>query len=280
MKCALCDSKSTVLFVLRNDREMLRCLDCKIIMEYPLPERDDYYKSMEYYYSDVDPGKNVSESRTKMYRNFIVKVSEMNGGKGRILDIGCGNGYFLELANDDGYQSYGVEVNSDLVRMANNREGLNVKCGEIHELNFKEHYFDVITMWNIFDELLDPRHYLQEVRRILRKDGILFIRVPNVDFHYPISFLTKKKNFLGVPYGTNVFHNFNFSKKGIKILLKREGFRSVNVVNSPLTTGDPYGTSMKVKLLKFSVSFVVQCIFVMSAGMITVGPSLNIYARK
>ena len=99
---------------------------------------------------------------------------------GRHLDIGCGAGQFLELSRSLGMNVYGVEPNRAAAQAANSK-GLSVTCGILHDGQFPDHYFDLITMNHVFEHVREPLDTLIEAGRILKPGGTLIITTPNAE---------------------------------------------------------------------------------------------------
>jgi len=100
--------------------------------------------------------------------------------RGKLLDIGCGNGYFLAQMRDLGWDVVGVEPDPNAVKVAKEEYDLNVFCGAIEEIKFPENSFDVITMNHVIEHVLDPITLLSECKRILKPNGKLIVITPNI----------------------------------------------------------------------------------------------------
>jgi SAM-dependent methyltransferase len=99
-------------------------------------------------------------------------------GTGRILDVGCGGGGFLYRLKQWGWETYGVEPSETGARQAQSL-GLTVKHGMLQGAGFDDEFFDVIRLSNVVEHLPDPRATFDEIRRILKPHGIVYITVPN-----------------------------------------------------------------------------------------------------
>jgi SAM-dependent methyltransferase len=105
------------------------------------------------------------------YRNSIHYVE-----RGRLLDIGCGNGTELYKLKKMGWETYGVEVNQAASERARS-EGLSVFTGDLFEANFPDDSFDVVRMSFVLEHLTNPRQTLAEIKRILRPQGRIYISI-------------------------------------------------------------------------------------------------------
>ncbi|MBI5592578.1 MAG: class I SAM-dependent methyltransferase [Deltaproteobacteria bacterium] len=98
-----------------------------------------------------------------------------------VLDIGCGNGRFLQGLINKNYSGYGIELPSKSAERASRIPGLNLKTGQLCEDDFGEHFFDAVTMWHVIEHLPEPRKTLQIIGKILKQGGYLMASLPNID---------------------------------------------------------------------------------------------------
>ena len=105
--------------------------------------------------------------------------------EGNLLEIGCATGAFLNLANDSGYQTTGIEPTSERVAYARKRYGLNVICGAVgdenQDINLKTESFDVVVMIAVIEHVLNVRETVQFVHKCLCPGGILYLTTPDVN---------------------------------------------------------------------------------------------------
>lgn len=98
---------------------------------------------------------------------------------GRILDVGCSTGIFLDAMREAGWDTLGVEIAPDAVAYARDRLNLNVLAGQLldHELPFES--FDAVTFWDVLEHTFDPFENLKEANRLLKIGGIIALTIPN-----------------------------------------------------------------------------------------------------
>lgn len=283
-RCFLCGSHNINPLFRRGESLMLKCQDCSLVYEFPHIDKNTYLKQINEHYSKVDPSQEVALSRKRLYEGFLRQLRHPKTPDSRILDIGCGQGYFLFLAKNDGWDTYGVEINPGLVRVGNKKYGVNIQCVDFKEAEFPDKYFDVITLWNVFDEILDPLKCIMEIKRILKPGGLLYLRTPNAAFHIALCRAQQKLEKIHLayllPHQSFVFHILNFSADTLYRILSQNGFCNIKLKNSDLTSGDPYGVKKMVGGLKILASFVANAIFTLSAGKIMLAPSIEVYAKN
>jgi len=107
------------------------------------------------------------------YRHSIPFVQ-----KGRLLDIGCGNGTELYKLKSMGWETYGVEMDEEAAARAR-AKGLDVFTGDLFERNFPDHFFHVVRMSFVLEHLPNPRETLKEIKRILLPQGRIYISIQN-----------------------------------------------------------------------------------------------------
>ena len=98
----------------------------------------------------------------------------------RLLDIGAGNGDFLELARSAGWKVQGVEPDAKAAAVCRARK-LDVRIGGIEQLAEERECFDYITISHVIEHVHDPRRLLASAFDLLKPGGCLFIDTPNID---------------------------------------------------------------------------------------------------
>jgi 2-polyprenyl-3-methyl-5-hydroxy-6-metoxy-1,4-benzoquinol methylase len=240
------------------------------------------------HYSSIDPHESVGAAKRKFFRKALGILSRTKSSRSRkILDIGCGFGYFLDLAARYGWDVYGVEIVKQGVETSRAKFGkAKIHHGTLNNANHRQMAFDAITLWDVLVEINDPFSELNECYRILRDGGTIGIRVRNSLFQklvfYFHSRFQKVANKIGIkkPY---VFHQYSFNRKSITSLLTRAGFSNIKVRNSPLSQGDPYkhvNNAQLIKLVKYMIVAISEATYFLSFGRIIIGPSLLIWAEK
>jgi len=283
-KCVLCDSSNISALFRKEEGAMVKCRNCALIYQFPQISKDRYLQDIQKYYSEVDPSLRVAYSRKRLYKRFLCQIENIKRKNARLLDVGCGWGYFLSLVKNDGWKAYGLELNPDLVERGVQNYGLDIQCADFEESNLRKSYFDVITLWNVFEELPDPLRCLLKVKNFLRPGGILYLRTPNGAFHlftYRIQQVLRKLHLAHLmPYQSSIFHIFNFSNKTLQLMLSNVGFENIKIKNSWPTSGDPYGVKKGVRGFKIFVYLIAQGVSILTRGKLTVAPSIEVFAEN
>jgi 2-polyprenyl-3-methyl-5-hydroxy-6-metoxy-1,4-benzoquinol methylase len=147
---------------------------------------------------------------------------------GKLLEIGFGDGSFLEAMAKRGWTAYGIDISDEAVALASKRPNLCVQKGDLLECGFQDSFFDLVVMRHVLEHLENPSDTLVEVRRIHRPGGVVFIAVPNIDSIE--SRIARDKWFHLDPR----YHLMHYSAKTISKLLTEVGFENVNVSHMTL----------------------------------------------
>src|SRR3989344_8061231 len=208
--------------------ELWLCPNCQAMAT--LPKLND--EELQKYYQGVYYGRRksfidqfINNERVwtikKLIKNKRFFADAQNDEQKTILDIGCGNGLFLNGLRKMGWKITGTELAPE-----NHVHPyvLPFVCQKpINECVFTEESFDVITMWHTLEHFINPSFYLTEANRLLKKRGGLIIEVPN--FKSWQFFLTGKYWFpLEVPR-----HRTHFSPKAIKTILEKSEFQIIRI---------------------------------------------------
>lgn len=151
---------------------IVRCKSCRLAYLNPRPSRAAIGK----YYP---PGFFAGRSRAVMEQRYRVQAEYLSGlTPGRLLDVGCANGDWMQLMAERGWSVAGIEPSSN----AQNPHGLEIRHGGFPEsADFAPQSFDVITAWAVFEHLHDPRAAFERASALLRPGGRLIALVTNIN---------------------------------------------------------------------------------------------------
>lgn len=109
------------------------------------------------------------------------RVREHVSQAGRVLDIGCGDGFFLDAMRARGWTVRGTDVESVVVWHARERLGIEATVADLEDDELPEGPFDAITMWGVLQLLYKPQEALERIAPLLAPGGVLAIGVSNID---------------------------------------------------------------------------------------------------
>jgi 2-polyprenyl-3-methyl-5-hydroxy-6-metoxy-1,4-benzoquinol methylase len=224
--CILCHSAERVLLFRQGDWSVYRCIGCGLGFLDPRPDADELsalYRG-DYFQSHYDAGLKVDSPEMKRRLSQEThRIRFFRGSKpqGRLLDIGCGMGYFLFACQRRGYQVEGMDISADSAAYVRAELGIPVAVGAIDQIDYPAASFDIITMWHFLEHAPQPEAYLQKARQWLKPDGILVVDVPN----YQGTDARKQwDHWTGwsLPY-----HFYHFTPQTLETFLAKEGFRTI-----------------------------------------------------
>jgi len=169
---------------LKQDQEhmvtnVVRCNKCGFVYTNPLILLDSQkggYTNAEGYRPSAD---NIEPEELF---NFTMNLIERYNTDGKtLLDVGCGKGEFLNVAEKKGWQVYGIEPSRNLANYAIEKYNLGVKSTSLEDAGFPDSFFDVVTLNMVLEHLDEPKSTLIEINRVLKNNGFLFIEAPNMD---------------------------------------------------------------------------------------------------
>jgi len=163
----------------------VRCSDCKhrYLELYPSDEQLTrmYDKS---YFSDGGGwvcgywGGSYESNERHLRDEAVRALRDIPVKRGRILEIGCAGGFFLDEARVAGFDVTGVELNPEMAEHARTKLGLTVHCGMFEDVGLEPHSFDVVVVQDVLEHIRDPRAFVTSVYKLLRPDGCFFVRGP------------------------------------------------------------------------------------------------------
>jgi 2-polyprenyl-3-methyl-5-hydroxy-6-metoxy-1,4-benzoquinol methylase len=241
-------------FVSKEKFEVYICRQCDFLFTNNFPSNSSIGK----YYDDL---KYISHSNTKkgfvnkLYHfvracmikrklNFVCKQSKKKTGK--ILDIGCGTGYFLNEAKRKGWKTFGIEKNECAGNMAIERFNLIVKP-EHHIYKFPKESFDVITLWHVLEHLENLNEIMEKIYDLLLPDGIVVVAVPNCSSYDAKHYKTYWAGY-DVPR-----HLWHFTPETMELFVKKNKF---NIICKKIMPFDAFYISLLSERYKKVNSFI------------------------
>jgi 2-polyprenyl-3-methyl-5-hydroxy-6-metoxy-1,4-benzoquinol methylase len=225
VKCNIC----SFVFVNPIDKDynlvdgpILEGKNSKLLISSKLSDINDSWEIpfIEIYLREV----SSRQMNARNYLNIINKFT--NEANGKILDIGSFIGVFLNETKKYGYDSYGIEPLVSPSIFARGHFGLkNIVTNKLVDHLYENDYFDLITAFQVFEHLPNPTEEIKICRKILKKNGLLVIEVPNIDTILLQIFRGKHRHFVRD-------HLSFFSAKTLKYFLEKNSF-SVEYIYYP-----------------------------------------------
>lgn len=250
--CSLCGTphlpEISAVFV-KHRFPYYRCTICSLVYPSPRP-KPDYIEKL---YTDGRFANMFYEiylpsAEYRMDTIFKERVEEIIMPRiscGRLLDIGCSSGHFLKVAQDHGFEVYGIEPNAEMVKFSTeNLKLVNIRQGYFSGDEYPREYFDVVTLWDILEHVLDPNQVLKSVREILKPGGWVFAYTPN--FNSFNVFITSYDSEMFAPD----IHIRHYSPKTFKKEFEKANFMVKDVVTKGLDI-QHIETTLKVNSEKY-----------------------------
>ncbi len=200
---------------------LIQCVKCRLIFLDPIPEKsyfDTIYEASGCYPEGGDQ---------RLKRDLEILGSHR--GEGKILEVGIGNCLFLNLAREQGWDVYAVELNPNNVNTAQKLGFNNVYLGTVESAPFKEGSFDCVHMSSVLEHVLDPKATIMKLQAFLKPGGVLMLSaIPNIDsfYHRFIETVLGNNSFIVgfgcAPHLTWIppFHLFYFNRHNLKMLIE------------------------------------------------------------
>lgn len=201
-----------------SQETLVECQNCELVYTSPRLRRDLILKS----YTEAEDPMYVSQAEGRI-RSFetCLKAVEKFKKQGNILDVGAAAGFFLKVAKDKGWNTYGIEPSQYLSNFGNQKYGLKIACGTIETAPKDLPAMDVVTLWDVLEHTFDPKDVLERCNRFLKKDGYVVINYPNIG-NWMARLAGRKYWFI------LSVHLYYFVPKTIKKYLEKTGFEVVS----------------------------------------------------
>jgi 2-polyprenyl-3-methyl-5-hydroxy-6-metoxy-1,4-benzoquinol methylase len=179
--CHLCDRivPARAKYAQRGTWSYLRCPNCGLVLVYPSPDDkalQDFYNNS--YQVDFDSYFKGTRRRSKITLNMLAKHYPKPG---RLLEVGCSYGGFLDEARLKGWDVTGVELSQIAATFARDQLGLRVFCGDLREqLQQLGEPYDVVAIFHVIEHLPNPPALLELCRKLIKPGGLLILKTPNV----------------------------------------------------------------------------------------------------
>ena len=162
----------------------IQCVNCKVYSISPLPTNEQLAKAYsEAYYGEKETKfigpieKWIDRLRFRKAQKVALQIPE--GGK--VLDIGCGNGRFLNyLATTRKVKAYGIEMEGKSAERAANLPSVNLMLGSFEEMKIPESEFDFFSMIHVIEHLKYPYKALDKAIDLLKSEASVYIAYPNI----------------------------------------------------------------------------------------------------
>ena len=183
-ECPVCRAVDSEEHLTIGDCTLLHCRGCKLVFsteephEHQLPELygRGYFKESPVGYRDYIAEESAHRRQA---RRYLVRLQQWSQPPGKLLDVGCAAGFFLDESRRVGWDVQGCEVSGFAADHAV-ALGLPVTTGPFLSANIAEDVWDVITLFNVFEHLAQPTEVVRKLHHLLAPGGVVVIETWNV----------------------------------------------------------------------------------------------------
>jgi 2-polyprenyl-3-methyl-5-hydroxy-6-metoxy-1,4-benzoquinol methylase len=193
---------------------------------------------MDYANAEYSDGlyKEYLEANDLKYATFEYRLNKVleafkkqnpSGTSPRILDVGCSNGRFIEVATQNGIDAWGLELSENAIAAATSNIRGRIYHGDANNIeSLGMEKFDIITAFDLIEHLFDPFSFLNNLRKIITKNGLIVITTPDAS-SLPRMLMAKNWPMLQ-PYQ----HTILLSRKAVKLLMQKTNYDNVSVAGT------------------------------------------------
>ena len=204
---------------------IVKCRQCGLVYANPRESTE----LMAEIYRDVEDDDYLEQKPAKdaSYRWNVERLERYVRG-GRVLDVGCGHGFFLSLLDAGRWERVGVEPTRAAARYGREQLGLDIRPVFLAENELPREHFDVVTMFHVLEHVADPKRDLRYVHALLKPGGYLYVEFPDVSSVFA---RWRKRRWWYVMR----FHTYYFNRATARRILAETGFVPVDV-HQPVKT--------------------------------------------
>ncbi len=189
VECSLCGCNQTLPITFQqwfgSEFCIVKCTNCKLIFTNPRPTPE---WRMRFYDPNCNPymkelGRDFvyhpMDDRIIAFDRILKFTKNKVGTNNKLLDIGCAGGQFVKKALEHGFEAEGIDHSPGALSYAEKHYGIKLIRGEADNMPIPDNTYDIVTLLHVFEHFRKPMDTLQEIKRILKPGGMMFIETPN-----------------------------------------------------------------------------------------------------
>ncbi len=224
---------------------IIRCENCSLVFSSPIITKNEIKKL---YRESICTYEEQIESLIKTYLSLFRKIKPKLRFDSKILEIGCGNGFFLDALKKEGYDNaYGVEPSKKMVSQSSGFLKKRIKQDVFKKSQFKKNSFDAVLSFHTLDHVVNPLEFVRNTYAILKKGGIALLVVHDVNGLSVKLFGERSAIF-------DVEHIYLFNKKTLPRIFIKAGFSLEGVEVFDVVNTYPFSYWLRMS----GVPFVIQ----------------------
>lgn len=217
--CLICNATKLKELERYQDSYLCKCQSCSFVFSKNIPSNSEL---LDFYSKSYDRTRYFSSITKKRYEKLLESF-EPYRKTNKLLDVGCGYGFFLEVAKEKGWEVHGIEISkkaSDECR----EKGINMFHGSLANSDFDSELFDVIISIEVIEHLTDPTILLKQSNAFLRKGGLMYITTPNFNSYLRYKL---KEQYDVIDYPNHLCY---FTAKTLRKVCESNGFKTKSIV--------------------------------------------------
>lgn len=271
----MCDGEVWKPVRTEPEGRLVRCGTCQFLYVYPRPTAEQLKALYDNEYFSLDDLASCLSFRTPVFQQCLRHLDLIAGDGRRLLDVGCGTGEFVAQALLQCWDAVGIESSRMAADFASEHNHLPVYNAVLGCAPFEAGSFDVVTLLDVLEHLLNPRQEISQVYELLKPGGIVVVRVPNTLFHLPKA---RVCSLLGISVSNLEmrYHLNHFTPHTLSSLLRTVGFDVLSIeVGASETTAHAAWASPRAKRWYVKTAHLMHSLTGVNFGNIMVA-----YARK
>ncbi len=262
MACNHCGSHDAHLVARTEGYHLVRCSHCGLAYIADPPDPDALaamYQGEANYHSALHDPASREFAKMAGVADAHLAFTRQWASTGRLIDIGCSTGLFLDKAARAAFEASGVEFSRRSAQFARDQFGLTVHEGDINALGSETEAYDIVTMFDVIEHVRDPAGDIAAVHRLLKPGGLFIVSTPNIDGLFPKS-SHPLAGLLGYwPHPEPPWHLYQFSVKTLSAMLEKAGFACLGTRHTAIdltyTFGRPRDLLRSPKRLAYALAF-------------------------
>jgi len=218
--CSICSGNNGEKILSKDTKEgsfsLFRCVECGQIAINPIPGKDELE---EFYNTDFEVPMYQEKKTLRKAITVLNELKNLGIDEGaKILEIGASYGFFMKIANDAGFETYGLEMSEKACEYAKNEFGIKIENSSLEESKFVQNSnsFDAVVMLDVIEHVTEPSEIIRQIESVLNPGGFVVITTPNIDA-LEFKFFGKYWEWVSPPA-----HLFYFSKRTLANLLGKK----------------------------------------------------------
>jgi|TARA_Y100000294_G_C8525927_1_gene324924 SAM-dependent methyltransferase len=217
-ECIVCENKFIRQRYMIDEFKIVLCPECSfqfVANKLSAIEIKEFYENDASIMDDLTYIDEDNVANLNYYYMRLAKLLNERKTFGKILDVGCNAGYFLDCM--EGWERHGVEIVNSQAAKAKEKYGDNIFNGAFENYEISEQYFDIITLQDVLDHMTDPIDCLKRCKLLLRPNGLIVVKVHNISCLF--SKLCGSKFYAICP----PVHLGYFNKKSLNVAFNQSG---------------------------------------------------------